>query len=161
LCGCPRACCPERSGAALPMASPPCARAGTRADGTSYGLVASRMAAESSREAVGRRRLRPKPSNLTPLAIARIDDGSTSSRAARRSIPRKMSCARMAGRLPPIWSARALVSQFPTNGRSPSPGESRGSSSSNSSDWPIGAAVRRPVDGCGDRQSRRKDRPGC
>jgi hypothetical protein len=129
LCGCPRACCPERSGAALPMASPPCARAGTRADGTSYGLVASRMAAESSREAVGRRRLRPKPSNLTPLAIARIDDGSTSSRAARRSIPRKMSCARMAGRLPPIWSARALVSQFPTNGRSPSPGESRGSSS--------------------------------
>ena len=31
----------------------------------------------------------------------------------------------------------------------------------NSSDWPIGAAVRRPVDGCGDRQSRRNDRPGC
>jgi indolepyruvate decarboxylase len=31
----------------------------------------------------------------------------------------------------------------------------------NSSDWPIGAAARRPVDGCGGTQSRRTDRPGC
>src|ERR1035438_4135590 len=66
---------------------------------------------------------------LTPLATARIEDGSTSLRAARRSIPSRMSCARMAGKLRPIWSARALVNQFPTNGRSPSPRESRGSSS--------------------------------
>ena len=61
--------------------------------------------------------------------MARILAGSTSLRAASRSTPRKMSCARIAGRLSPIWLARELVIQFPINGRRFSPGESRGSRS--------------------------------
>src|SRR2546429_5374513 len=62
---------------------------------------------------------------LTPRAAPRMEDESTSLRAARTSTPRKISWARIAGRQRPIWSARELVSQFPTYGRALSPGESR------------------------------------